>query len=111
VGGALPLQRLAGQDSQPLLRFVAAWLPTGLVAGAVLARVTGLARGARAAIAGLTTFATLFAAGAGSDAVTANERVALHLGPQFRHGAIWLAAAIVAACVFAAAGRVRRPVR
>jgi hypothetical protein len=103
ISGALPLQRLAHQDTQPLLRFLLAWAPAGLAAGLALTWVGRLPAAARAAVAGATAFAVLFATGALADAVTANESVSPHLGSQFGHLAPWLAAAVMA-IVAAAAG-------
>ena len=79
VGGALPLQRLAGGDDQPLARLVTAWVPAGLAAGCALAALTGLRRWARAAVAAVTTWLVLAATGAAADAVTANERLTQHV--------------------------------
>jgi hypothetical protein len=93
---ALPLQRLAGGDAQPLLAMVVAWLPTGFVAGFALAALTRLARGWRAAVVGLGGWVVLFLAGAASDSVTASDKLAPHLAPQFGSGAIWLAAGLMA---------------
>jgi hypothetical protein len=96
VSGALPLQRLAHQDTQPLLRFVLAWAPAGLAAGLALAWLTHLRAATRAAVAGAIAFVVLFASGALSDAVTASEPVSLHVASQLGHAAPWLAAAITA---------------
>ena len=95
---ALPLQRLAGQDRQPLLRVLVAWVPAGLLAAAGLAALTRMGRGARAAVAGLVCFALLFALGAESDVVTASDPLGPHVAPQLERPATWLAAAIFAAC-------------
>jgi hypothetical protein len=93
---ALPLQRLAGGDAQPLLRMIVAWLPAGLVAGFGLRAVTRLGRGWRAIAVGVTGWAVLFLVGAASDSVTASEKLAPHLAPQFGRGSIWLAAVLMA---------------
>jgi hypothetical protein len=98
VTGALPLQRLASQDKQPLLRFLLAWVPAGLAAGAVLAAMTRLSPGGRALTAGATTFVLLFLTGAASDAVTSSEPVGLHVAPQLGRSGLWLSTAIMAAC-------------
>jgi hypothetical protein len=112
VGGALPLQRLAGDAAQPLLRFAVAWLPAGLLSGAVLARAaSSLSAPARAALAGATTLVALLAAGAVSDAVTANETVRAHLTAQASHGATWLAVAVVAVSALVAAPPARERAR
>ena len=95
---ALPLQRLAGQDDQPLLRVLVAWVPAGLLAAAGLAVLTRVGRGARAAVAGGACFAVLFLLGAESDAVTASDPLGPHVAPQLERPATWLAAVIFAAC-------------
>jgi len=96
VSEALPLQRLAGSDAQPLGRWLAAWLPAGVVAGVAL-RALGLRRrGLRAAAAGLPCAALLLAFGAAADAITETDPLAAHLGAQPQRLAIWLAAALVA---------------
>lgn len=94
---ALPLQRLAGGDAQPLLRLACTWIPVGLVAGLALRASTRLTWAARAMVAGAGAWIVLFVAGAGSDSVTASEKLAPHIAPQFGRGALWVAAALVAA--------------
>jgi hypothetical protein len=96
VTGALPLQRLAHQEAQPLLRFLLAWAPAGLAAGLALAWLARLGATASAAVAGAVAFVVLFATGAFADAVTANEAVAPHVASQPGHAAPWLAAAVMA---------------
>jgi hypothetical protein len=93
---ALPLQRLAGQGAQPLLRLAVAWLPAGLVAGLALAALTGLRRAARTAAAAAIAFVVLFAAGAGSDSVTASDPLQPHVAPQLDRPALWAAVVLVA---------------
>ena len=53
VAEALPLQRLAKDDDQPLLRLVAAWLPAGLVAGLAVQAAWPMARPIRALVVGV----------------------------------------------------------
>ncbi len=79
VGGALPLQQLAGDAAQPLGRMLAAWLPAGAVAGRVL---VDLARPVRGAVAGTVAALLLVAAGAASDAVAISDPFGGHLLPQ-----------------------------
>jgi hypothetical protein len=105
---ALPLQRLARDDAQPLLRMIVAWLPAGVVAGAMLGAATRLTRAARATVVGVLGWIVLFLAGAASDSVTASEKLLPHIAPQFGRGAIWLAAALMAAGALAVGGRRRR---
>lgn len=97
LAGALPLERLAGHDRQPLLRVAVAWLPAGLVAGLALVRLTALRRGARGVVAGAGTFVVLVLVGGVSDAVTESDPVGPHLRAQPHHAALWVAAALVAA--------------
>jgi hypothetical protein len=104
---ALPLQRLAGQGDQPLLRVAAAWAPAGLAAGIVLAALTRLRRAARTAVVAACAVVILFAAGAVSDTVTASDPLSPHVAPQLGRAALWVAAALAAAGA-AAAGRGRR---
>ena len=96
VAEALPLQRLAKDDDQPLLRLVAAWLPAGLVAGLAVQAAWPMARPIRALVVGVIALVTLLIAGATSDAVTANLRVSQELHPQYGRAAIWLASALMA---------------
>jgi hypothetical protein len=95
VREALPLQRLAGQDAQPLGRLVVAWLPAGLVAGAGL-RALGIRRRlARVALAAVPCLALLMLLGATADAITETEAITMHLGAQPGRLAIWVAAALL----------------
>lgn len=94
---ALPLQRLAGDAAQPVLRLVVAWLPAGLVAGLALRAVGFRHRVVRVLWAFALTAVLLGAAGAASDAITASESLGRHLSAQPGRVAIWLAAALVAA--------------
>jgi hypothetical protein len=98
ITGALPLDRLAGHDSQPLLRVLAAWVPAGLACGAALYALTGWSRPVRGALAGLGGFAIVFAAGAVADAVTASDPLGSHVSAQWHHQATWLVPAVLAAC-------------
>lgn len=109
VREALPLQRLAGGDRQPLVRMLVAWTPAAVVAAAALARFTHLRRPARALAAGGGAAALLWVTGAMSDAVTETESFVGHLGPQVGRVAIWLPAALFAACALMPAGAAARP--
>jgi hypothetical protein len=93
---ALPLQRLAGQDGQPLARLVVAWLPAGVVAGAGLRALGVRRRWARAGLAALPCLVVLMFLGAAADAVTETEAIGMHVGAQPGRLAIWVAAALVA---------------
>ncbi len=90
---ALPLEHLAGQDAQPLLRVALVWLLVGAAAGIAL----GLVRVRRPGVwAGVAVLLVLGVTGAASDAVQNSERIAPHLAPQIGRGVIWFAAAIAA---------------
>jgi hypothetical protein len=93
---ALPLQRLAGQDGQPLARLIVAWLPAGIVAGAGLRRL-GIRRAwARCGLAFVPCLAVLMLVGAAADAITETEAISSHVGAQPGRLAIWVAAALTA---------------
>jgi hypothetical protein len=98
ITGALPLDRLAGHDGQPLARVLAAWVPAGLVCGAALYALTGWSRPVRGLVAGAGAFVIVFVAGALSDAVTASDPLGSHVAAQWHHQATWLIPALLAAC-------------
>jgi hypothetical protein len=108
VAEALPLQRLNGDDRQPLLRMLVAWAPAALVAAAGLACFTRLRRPARALAAGGGAALLLGLTGAMSDAVTASDPFSAHIGAQPGRIAIWLPAALFAACALMPAGAAAR---
>jgi hypothetical protein len=81
VPDGLPLEALAGHAGQPLLRFAAAWLAAGVAIGLILRGTRVDPRVALAAFAVASAIA-LVAAGAVSDALTMNQRVADHVLPQ-----------------------------
>jgi len=93
---ALPLQRLAGDAAQPLGRIAVAWLPTGVVAGALLARAGFARRAPRAALLFAGTAALLIVLGGVSDAITESDPLGSHMGAQPGRAAIWTAAALLA---------------
>ncbi len=94
---ALPLQRLAGGAAQPLARLVVAWLPAGLVAGALLARAGFARRWVRAALMLSVGAALLMALGGFADAITESDPLGSHLAAQPGRAAIWAAAGLLAA--------------
>jgi hypothetical protein len=96
IDEALPLQRLAGGDVQPLARLVVAWVPAGVISGLILTAAGFRRRAPRAALMFVTTLVLLLALGAAADAVTASESLQDHLGAQPQRAATWLAAALVA---------------
>jgi hypothetical protein len=112
VSDALPLERLARADAQPLLRVLAAWLPAGAAAAACLIGPARL-RPAKSVLAtGLLGVVLLTVAGASSEAVENSERVAPHLLPQLgRAGLIVAVAALVGGALVVALLSARRPSR
>lgn len=86
LGGALPLQQLAGDDSQPLLRMAGAWLPAGAVSGFGLGYVARVHR--PPLCTALVGAVLLVAAGAASDAI-ASSGLTAHLLPQFTRPGLW----------------------
>lgn len=97
LGGALPLQQLAGSADQPLLRLAAAWLPTGAVTGVALARLTPWRY--PAAVAGVVAAVVLTLTGAASDAVANSQAVAPHLVAQLGHPGLIASVLLLAAGV------------
>ena len=110
--GALPLQRLARGDAQPLLRMIVAWLPAGLALGASLAVLTRLPRWGRVLCAAFGSAVLLLLASAVSDAIAENDSVGSHVSNAFSRDGVWLAVGLVALGVLIApawSGRVREP--
>jgi hypothetical protein len=107
--GALPLQQLAGDDGQPLLRMAAAWLPAGAVAGLTLRRV-GRVRRPVLVTAGVGV-ALLALTGAASDAVAAGSLslTSSRLLPQLGHPGVLAALVLLAIGAALAAELPRRP--
>jgi hypothetical protein len=97
VPGALPLQQLAGQDAQPLLRVAIAWLASGVTAGTLLAWLTHLRRATGTAIVGALAALLLVLAGAASDAVAVSEPVVAHLAAQLQRPGVWVESGLLAA--------------
>ena len=97
VPGSLPLEQLAGEDAQPLLRLVVVWLPPGALAGALLRRWGGL--GPLAALGAIATVAALLlvTSGAVSDAAAISDSVQSHLWAQFSRAGTWVALALMLA--------------
>jgi hypothetical protein len=93
-GGALPLQQLAGDDAQPLLRMAAAWLPAGAVAGLALARLGRLPR--PFLTTALIGAALLTSAGAASDAIATSVSLTGRLLPQLARPGLWAALVLLA---------------
>jgi hypothetical protein len=93
--GALPLQELAGQGAQPLLRMAVAWLPAGFAAALALGLCTRMRLAAIAVGVGLLSFALLFSSTAASEAVSRNERLSAHLVPALQRTGLWTAVALV----------------
>jgi hypothetical protein len=93
VSGALPLERLAGGDTQPLARVLIAFLPAGAAAALLL---PPLPRAARALFVAAIAVPALAFAGALSDAITSNDPLREHLHGQLSRGGPWIGAAVLA---------------
>lgn len=119
IPGALPLQRLAGNEAQPLARVLVAWIGAGLVMGAVLAAAGRTGRLIRATVAALTGGVTLVVLGALQDSITTSEPLLGHVPPQLTREGLWVAVTVLTACALipapaagtaaAGAGATRRP--
>ena len=107
VAGALPLRELAGGADQPLLRVIAGWLPTGVLAGLVLRRHRPATRIALLGVPFLLLFAVL------SDAAFAlvhNLRAADVIATRPPSAATFVTTAcLVAGAALVSGGRQRRP--
>jgi hypothetical protein len=88
VPGALPLEQLAGEDGQPLLRLMLAWLPVGALAALVLGRRRALALA-------LVSAVLLGAIGAVSDAASISGPLPEHLLPQLSRAGTVVAVALI----------------
>lgn len=102
IRGALPLQQLAGDEAQPLLRLVVAWLPAGAVAGLALRRVTRLRVATGIGVVLVVSVIVLVGSAAVSDAVARSGPVAPHLLPRLGAAATWIATASLALGALAA---------
>ena len=112
VAGSLPLQQLNGDDAQPLLHLVVAWLPAGVIGAILLARVTAAGGFARALALGICSLLWLGAAGAVSDAAAVSEVVRPHLLPQLSRPGVWAEAGLMlAGALMAMRVRPRRSAR
>lgn len=107
VSGALPLQQLAGNATQPLVRMLAAWIPVGLATGWALGRLVGVSRAPRAVTVALLALLALGAAGAASDAIAVNQRFSDHVSHQLSSPGIWIAALLLTAAAVVAPTRPR----
>ena len=95
LSGALPLEELAAQGAQPLLRMVVAWLPAGFAAGLALRLSTRLPALWVSAACGLLAVLMLGGTTAASEALIHNERFAAHLRAGFERPGVWTAVALV----------------
>jgi glycosyl transferase family 2 len=89
LAGALPLQQLAGDDAQPVLRMGGAWLPAGAIAGLGL---TSLGHVRRPLVAAAGTGGILLVlSGAASDAAASSLSPGGRLLPQLALPGLWAA--------------------
>ena len=96
VHHALPLEQLAGKDSQPLFHVLIAWVPAGFVAGLALIALTRFGTVARTASLTVLAALIMLLAGAISDSVAVNDPLSPHLVPQLSRGGTWIAVALFA---------------
>ena len=96
IHNALPLEQLAGQDSQPFSHMVIAWVPAGFVAGLAFFSLTRFGVLARTAVLTALAAVSLLLAGAVSDSIAVNDPLSPHLVPQLTRGATWIAVALFA---------------
>lgn len=92
VPGALPLEQLAQEDRQPLLRLMLAWLPVGALAAWVL----GPPGRRRALALAVVAFALLAAIGAVSDAASISGPLSEHVVPQLWRPGTLVAVGLIA---------------
>lgn len=93
LGGALPLQQLAGDDAQPAIRMAVAWLPAGAVAAFGLGTLGRLPR--PLLTTALIGVALLVTAGAESDAIATSLSVTGRVLPQLARPGLWAAIALL----------------
>lgn len=105
LGGALPLQQLAGDAGQPVSRIVLAWLPAGALGATALSALRAARR--PALTVGALTGATLLLTGAASDAIANSDPFASRLAPQLGRPGL-LAAVGLATAGAAAVARSRQ---
>jgi hypothetical protein len=109
IGGALPLQQLAGNADQPLLRLVVAWLPAGILAGAALVALTRLGAMVRTVLVLGCSAVLLVVAGAISDAAAISDPLSTHFSAQAGRTGTWVAVALmVIGSLLAGGGRAAR---
>ncbi|MGZ4271123.1 MAG: hypothetical protein ACXVFN_13685 [Solirubrobacteraceae bacterium] len=94
--GALPLERLARGDAQPLARLAVAWLPAGAAAGVALGAIGIRTRMVRALTVAVVAWLTIFLTSAASEAITGSTRLSEHLSPVAGRTAVWLATGLMA---------------
>jgi hypothetical protein len=110
LAGALPLEELAGQGAQPLLRMAVAWLPAGFAMGAALALGTRLRAVWVAISTAVLAFLILGSTTTASEAVSRNELFVDHLRSSLTRPGLWAAigfAVIGSLLAVAARGRAR----
>jgi hypothetical protein len=107
MSGALPLEELARQGAQPLLRMAVAWLPAGFAAGLALAIATRMRPAAVVTGSGLLALFILGSTTAASEAVSRSEPLADHVWPALSRSGLWTAVAftVIGSILAAAAAR------
>ena len=95
VAGSLPLEQLAGADAQPLARVALAWLPVGIVTGAVFAAFTRTSRVVMLVVVAVVAEAILIVSAGMSDAVANNQPLMSRLDSPLHDAGTWLAVALL----------------
>jgi hypothetical protein len=95
VGGSLPLESLAGDDAQPLVRVALAWLAVGLVAGALFVAFTRTPRVLTLVVTALIAGVVLVVNVGVSISIENNESLTTHLSRGFHEAGPWVALALL----------------
>jgi hypothetical protein len=93
--GALPLQQLDNTDAQPLARMALAWLPVGIVTGAVIATFTRSSWAALLSLFTLVALVVLDSSAGVSDSVANNESLTQHLTAPLGVSGTWVSLVLV----------------
>lgn len=106
LAGALPLEQLAREDDQPLLRVAIAWLSTGVVAGLALTWAGADRRGRRGLRVVVVAIVLLFVTGAAADAIAISSNdIVGRIPDQASREGIWTELALLFIGSLAAPGR------
>jgi hypothetical protein len=95
IRGALPLESLAGDDAQPLARVALAWLPVGLVTGALFAVFTRTPRLLTLVVAMVIAGVVLVVNVGVSISIENNESLTKHLHRGFDVAGPWVSLSLL----------------